>query len=353
MYRKIERFMKYRLSAARRGQVSAGLIVAAFCLPLELIAGSPAQADEPAIVSLPGGAFTMGSDRHHREEGPTHRVTVGPFRIMTTEVTNAQFRAFVEETGYVTTAERGLDPEDHPGWPPELLQPGSMVFRSPPHIENREDITQWWSYVAAASWRRPEGPGSTIQGKDDHPVVQVSVEDAEAYARWAGGRLPTEAEWEFAARGGIEGADYTWGHGDEASAGRLANSWQGPFPTEDTAEDGYRGTAPAGSFPPNDYGLFDMAGNVWEYTSDYYVPRHRGVAETDPRGPPAALAARFSHPDIGPLRVIKGGSWLCAPNFCYRYRPAARQGQEAGLGTNHIGFRVAFDAVKPEGGEGQ
>lgn len=318
-------------------------------LALGLAPGVAAAIDAPPIpletVALDGGTFRMGSEDNHPEEGPVRAVTVGPFRIMTTEVTNAQFRAFVEATGYVTMAERALDAADHPGWPPELLQPGSMVFRMPDSVSGMEDILQWWSFVAGARWTAPEGPGTDIAGKDRMPVVQVAPEDAEAFAAWVGGRLPTEAEWEFAARGGLDGAEYTWGETFDPAQGWKANSWQGTFPTVDTGEDGYHGTAPVGSFPPNGYGLYDMAGNVWEHVADWYVPAHPDRPETDPHGPPAELAAQFSHPEIGPRRVIKGGSWLCAPNFCYRYRPAARQAQEMGLGTNHIGFRVAFDAA--------
>lgn len=287
----------------------------------------------------------MGSEAHHSEEGPVRSVTVGAFRIMATEVTNAEFRAFVEATGYVTVAERGLDPGEHPGWPPELLAPGSMVLRMPQAIAGREDVTQWWSYVAGASWRAPEGPGSSIEGMDDRPVVQVAAEDAEAYAAWVGGRLPTEAEWEFAARGGLDGAAYAWGESYDPALGWKANTWQGDFPLADAADDGFHGPAPVGSFPPNGYGLYDMAGNVWEHVADWWIPGHPSVAQTDPPGPPIELAARFAHPEIGPQRVIKGGSWLCAPDFCLRYRPAARQAQETGLGANHLGLRVAFDAA--------
>ncbi len=222
-------------------------------------AGGAAPSAEDAVF-IPGGTFRMGSEAHHREEGPIHTVTVAAFRIQPKEVTNAEFRAFVEATGYVTVAERGLDPAEHPGWPPELLQPGSMVFKMPDAVDGMADIMQWWSYVPGASWRAPTGPGSSIDGMDEMPVVQVAAEDAEAYAAWVGGRLPTEAEWEFAARGGIDGAQYAWGETYDPAQGWKANSWQGQFPVEDAADDGFHGVAPVGSFPPNGYGLSDMAG---------------------------------------------------------------------------------------------
>lgn len=312
------------------------------CLFLAVAALVPcfAPASATDFVRLEGGTFEMGSEDFYREEGPVRQVTIGPFLISRTEVTNAEFAAFVEATGYVTTAERGSDPATHPDWPPELLQPGSMVFTMPESITTKSDVTQWWHFVPGADWRHPEGPDSGIEERAAHPVVQVSPEDAEAYAAWAGGRLPTEAEWEYAARGGLDGATYTWGATYDPLDGWKANSWQGDFPTGDRAEDGFHGTAPAGSFPPNGYGLYDMAGNVWEHVADWWVPGHPARNEADPEGPPEVLAAKFSSPEIGPRRVVKGGSWLCAPNFCLRYRPAARQPGELGLGSNHIGFRI-------------
>ncbi len=310
------------------------------CMGLAL---QPRVAAAVEMIPLDGGTFLMGSQKHYREEGPLRRVTVGPFLISKTEVTNAEFAEFVAATGYVTTAERALDPAEHPDWPADLLQPGSMVFAPPQHAVSRRDSTAWWRYVHGANWRHPTGPESSIASLDDHPVVQVSPEDAEAYAKWAGGRLPTEAEWEYAARGGLEGADYVWGESYDPVEGWKANTWQGAFPQKDDAVDGHHGTAPVGSFAPNGFGLHDMAGNVWEHVADWWVPGHPKVEETDPRGPPQRLAARFSPPEVGPRRVVKGGSWLCAPNFCHRYRPAARQPQEKGLGTNHIGFRIVRD----------
>ncbi len=315
--------------------VCVAVLVSAACLGIAAAAASD-------MVAIEGGAFAMGSETHYREERPVRVVTVGPFLIGRTEVTNAQFRAFVEATGYVTTAERHLDPDDRPGWPPELLAPGAMVFAQPAEAGRLDDPRAWWRWVPGANWRAPTGPGSTIDGRDDHPVVQVSPEDARAYAAWAGGRLPTEAEWEFAARGGQDG-DGPWDEPFDPVSGWKANVWQGAFPAVDLAEDGHHGAAPVGSFAPNGHGLHDMLGNVWEHVADWWVPGHPERAETDPRGPSEALAARFSPAQIGAQRVVKGGSWLCAPSYCMRYRPSARQPAERGLGSNHIGFRIVRD----------
>lgn len=321
-------------------------LCAAFAIGLAALAppGAASPLPELTFVTIPGGTFQMGSQDHYREEGPVREVTVSPFAITATEVTNAEFAAFVAATGYVTTAERALDPATHAGWPEELLKPGSMVFSPPAEPVRLDDAMAWWAYVPGADWRHPTGPDSSIDGLDDHPVVQVSPEDAEAFSEWAGARLPTEAEWEFAARGGLDGAEYVWGEAYNPVEGWKANTWQGTFPADDTAADGHHGTAPVASYPPNGYGLYDMAGNVWEHVSDWWVPGHPDRAESDPAGPPIELAARFSQPTIGPLHVVKGGSWLCAPSYCLRYRPAARQPQESGLGSNHIGFRLAKDA---------
>jgi formylglycine-generating enzyme required for sulfatase activity len=305
-------------------------------------AGLPTGDDATAgMVAIPGGTFIMGDADERPEERTPHEVTLSPFMIDRHEVTNAQFRAFVEATGYVTVAEAGLDPAEYPGLPPELLVPGGMVFDEPETADLRGSVAQWWRYVPGASWRHPAGPESSIEGLDNHPVVQVAHADALAYAQWLGRDLPTEAEWEFAARGGLEGATYTWGDSYDPVQGWLANSWQGSFPVSDQALDGHHGTAPVGCFEANGYGLLDMGGNVWEYVSDYYLPGHFPDPATDPTGPDAKLSARYS-PTRMPQVVVKGGSWLCAPNFCLRYRPAARQPQEPDLSSNHIGFRTVL-----------
>jgi sulfatase modifying factor 1 len=284
----------------------------------------PDPADPTAgMARIDGGAFLMGSDAHYPEEGPQREATVGSFWIDATEVTNAQFAAFVDSTGYVTVAERGLDPSAHPHLPESLTRPGSMVFAPPGDARGLDDPTQWWRYVAGAHWRAPLGPGSSIRGFEQHPVVHIAWEDAVAYAEWLGRDLPTEAEWEYAARGGLEGADYTWGEAFDPASGWKANTWQGRFPAENRVSDGFLTTAPAGCFEANGYGLHDMAGNVWEYVRDAWTAR--------PASLPAPDAARVT---------VKGGSWLCAPNYCARYRPAARQPQELSLGSNHIGFRT-------------
>jgi formylglycine-generating enzyme required for sulfatase activity len=311
-------------------------------------AAEPAPADDAdahaGMVFIPGGAFTMGADDQRPEERLAHRVRVDGFWIDRHEVTNAQFAAFVEATGYVTLAERGVDPATHPGMPAELLAPGSIVF-IPPTDLGGGDITQWWQYVQGADWREPEGPGSSIEGRENHPVVHVAYEDALAYARWRDRDLPTEAQWEYAARGGLEGEDYAWGS-DYQPGGRLkANSWQGIFPVLNTEEDGYVGTAPVGCFDANGYGLYDMIGNAWEWTNDWYRDGHAAEETINPTGP-NLLEIGFA-PGESPRRVIKGGSHLCAPNFCARYRPAARQPQEVDLGAAHLGFRTVLNAPGP------
>jgi len=297
------------------------------------------------MVWIPGGTYSMGSTDFYPEERPVRRVTVDGFWMDRLPVTAAQFRRFVRETGYVTVAERPLDPEQYPDADPALLVPGSLVFRKPSAPTPLTDLRLWWQYVPGAYWKRPGGPGTTINGRDRHPVVHVAWEDVNAYATWSGKELPTEAEWEFAARGGLDGATFAWGDEDTPAGKPMANTWQGRFPWENLKLDGYEGTSPVGSFPQNDYGLHDMTGNVWEWTSDFYARRDDTEASPccAPRNP------RVTSPDesyeIGrpsehiPRRVIKGGSHLCAPNYCLRYRPAARQGHMVETSTAHLGFR--------------
>ncbi|WP_460706861.1 formylglycine-generating enzyme family protein [Myceligenerans halotolerans] len=303
-------------------------------------------------MGIEGGTFRMGSDRFYPEEGFVVEATVAAFEIGRYAVTNRQFAAFVAATGYVTTAEHPLDPADFGGADLPDLEPGSLVFMPTDGPVDLRDWRQWWRWVPGANWRHPRGPGSSLDGLDDHPVVQVSFQDAAAYADWAGARLPTETEWEFAARGGLDGATYTWG--EEPNDGTHANTWQGRFPYRNTGAGtgGWVGTAPVGSFPPNGFGLYDMAGNVWEWTSDTWTPGHGG--------PPATPALATEHacscgcaPDSGGraedtgasvgevARVLKGGSHLCAPEYCLRYRPAARSPQTPDSATSHIGFRCA------------
>jgi len=300
----------------------------------------------PGMVWIPGGTFRMGSDKHYPEEAPVHRVAVDSLWMDTTPVTNRQFREFVRATGHVTFAEKRPDPKDYPGALPHMLKAGSLVFSPPDYPINLNDWSQWWSFVFGANWRRPYGPGSSIKGLDDHPVVHVTCADAEAYARWAGKELPTEAEWEYAARGGLDGAEFAWG--DELTPGgrHMANTWQGEFPFRNTREDGYERTSPVGAYSPNGYGLYDMIGNVWEWTSDFYAPKHPNDATKpccipqNPRGGREEASYDPCQPEIRIARkVLKGGSHLCAPSYCRRYRPAARHPEPVDTSTSHVGFR--------------
>jgi formylglycine-generating enzyme required for sulfatase activity len=258
-------------------------------------------------------------------------------------VTAADFRGFVRETGYVTFCERPLDPAGFPGADPDSLVPGALVFRKTAGPVDLRDFRNWWSYVPGAFWKRPAGPGSTINGRDRHPVVQVAYDDAVAYAEWAGKELPTEAEWEYAARGGLEGAAFAWGDEQFPDGKPMANTWQGEFPWQNLKLDGFEGTSPVGSFPPNGYGLSDMTGNVWEWTTDFFAQRHPDEVEKPccvPRNPRVSSDQEsYATGETIPRRVIKGGSHLCAPNYCLRYRPAARQGEAVDTSTGHIGFR--------------
>ncbi len=296
-------------------------------------------------IRLPGGEFLMGSDRHYPEEAPAHRVRVDGFSIDRHPVTNAQFAAFVAATGYETVAERPLDPADYPGAPAEALVPGSLVFQGTPGPVPLNNPANWWAYVPGASWREPLGPGSGTDELAEHPVVQVTYEDAEAYADWAGASLPTEAEWEYAARGGLEGAAFTWGDEDVQDTSPVANTWQGSFPWQNSLLDGWLRTSPVGSFPANGYGLADMAGNVWEWTTDWYAQKHDAPAKpccapTNPRGGAREGSFDPAQPEIAiPRKVLKGGSHLCSPSYCLRYRPAARSPEMIDTATSHIGFR--------------
>lgn len=305
------------------------------------------------MVRIPGGSFRMGSDRHYPEEAPVHCVNVDPFWIDSTPVTNAQFRRFVLDTGYVTWAEIAPDSRDYPGALPHMLKAGALVFSPPTRPVDLRDWSQWWRFTFGANWRRPYGKGSHIGGLDDHPVVQIAYRDAEAYARWAGKELPTEAEWEFAARAGLDGAEFAWG--DELTPGgqHMANTWQGNFPYENLATDGWTRTSPVRAFPPNRYGVHDMIGNVWEWTMDWYTPRHPDeptkscCVPTNPRG--GSLEGSYNpHPRALriPRKVLKGGSHLCAPNYCRRYRPAARHAEEVDTSTSHVGFRCVVRQAK-------
>jgi len=307
----------------------------------------PGSTDE--MRWIPAGTFLMGSEDFYPEEQPVHRVTVDGFWMDEHPVTAADFRRFVRETDYVTFCERPLDPADFPGADPKSLVPGALVFQKTAEPVDLRDFRNWWDYVPGAYWKRPAGPGSTVNGRDRHPVVQVAYDDAAAYADWAGKELPTEAEWEYAARGGLDGAAFAWGDEHFPDGKPQANTWQGEFPWQNLKLDGFEGTSPVGSFPPNGYGLYDMTGNVWEWTTDFFTPRHADEVEKPcclPRNPRVASSEEsFAEGETIPRRVIKGGSHLCAPNYCLRYRPAARQGQALDTSTGHIGFRCVVRAT--------
>ncbi len=296
------------------------------------------------MVWIPGGTYTMGSDNHYEEEAPAHKVTVDGFWMDKYELTNGEFRKFVDETGYVTFCELPPNPDDYPGALPEMLIPASVVFSKPQRSVDLSNHYNWWAYIQGANWMHPFGPESNIEGKDNFPVVHLAYTDVEAYAKWAGKDIPTEAEWEFAARGGIEGAEFAWGNELYPESKPAANTWQGDFPIENTLDDGFELIAPVGSYPPNGYGLYDIIGNVWEWTTDFYQ-YHKNNAQTccasNPRGGIAEGSYDPRSPDIFiPRRVMKGGSYLCAPNYCRRYRPAARMAQPVDTSTCHVGCRL-------------
>ena len=303
--------------------------------------------DRKDMSWIPGGEFAMGSADFYPEERPVHRVAVDGFWIDEHPVTVAQFRRFAKAAGHVTVAERAPDPAEFPDADVSVLVPGSVVFVAPDGPVPLDDVRRWWHWTPGADWRHPDGPGSNLDGRDRHPVTHVAYEDAAAYAAWAGKELATEAEWEYAARGGLDGAAYTWGDEPTPRQKMMANTWQGKFPWQNLRLDGYSGTSPVKSFPPNGYGLYDMAGNVWEWTVDFFtaheamarpccVPRNPRVAEPDWSVGADAPGAHLAR------RVIKGGSHLCAPSYCLRYRPAARQAETVDTSTSHIGFRCVL-----------
>ena len=298
------------------------------------------------MIWIPGGNFIMGSNRFYREERPARAAAVDGFWIDRRPVTNAEFRRFVLATGYLTLSERAPDPAVYPDADPSLLAPGSLVFMKPDGPVDLRDYRAWWAYVPGANWLHPEGPESNVDDRWDHPVVHVAFDDVVAYAAWAGKAIPTEAEWEFAARGGLQDATYAWGEEFAPDGRAMANTWQGRFPWENLAEDGYEGTSPVGAFPANGYGLYDMIGNVWEWTADWFAGKHAADAPKaccipkNPRGGAEAASYDPRLPNIKiPRKVLKGGSHLCAPNYCRRYRPAARHAEPVDTSTSHVGFR--------------
>lgn len=317
---------------------------------------APAPTPAPVgMVWIPGGEFSMGANdppemdavgmKATLDSRPIHRVYVDGFFIDKTDVTNAEFARFVKATGYVTVAERKPRAEDYPGARPELLVAGSLVFSPPKTAVPLDNYTQWWSYVPGANWRHPLGPESDIKGKDDYPVVQIAYADAQAYAKWAGKRLPTEAEWEFAARGGVAGKLFVWGNNFHPGGKWMANTHQGHFPDHDTGADGYAGIAPVAKYPPNQYGLYDMAGNVWQWTSDWYRPDYyqqlaaAGGVARNPQGPDSSYDP--SEPG-DQKKVHRGGSFLCTDQYCSRYIVGTRGKGEVSTGTNHLGFRCVM-----------
>ena len=304
--------------------------------PLQcVLPAQAAGAPRPGMVWVAGGSFEFG-DTTYPEEKPVRTVTVKGFWMDRTEVTNDAFAQFVTATGYVTVAERAVDPALHPGLPPDMQKPGAVVFVMPNDMNGKGQVMQWWRYIPGANWRNPGGPGTRIDGHRSFPVVTVTLEDAQAFAHWKGHTLPTEAQWEWAARAGQTRA------AQDHDQPKQANTWQGLFPVVNSADDGFVGLAPVGCYPPNANGLFDMIGNVWELTTDMYQPHHRDPNANTPDQ--ASSNLRSGQPA---QRVIKGGSFLCAPNYCMRYRSGARQPQDEDLGASHLGFRTILIAPAP------
>ena len=326
------------------------------CSLILLVSVATNAADPPGMKWIPGGEFEMGTDdpRSLANERPAHRVRVSGFWIDEHDVTNAEFEKFVRATGYLTTAERPVNWEELKKQVPagtsrpsdDKLKPGSLVFTPPQHEIDLSDMAGWWTWTNGANWRHPQGPASDLKGKDNFPVVHISWDDAVAYSKWAGKRLPTEAEWEFAARGGRYGSRYYWGDDLKKDGKYMANTFTGEFPHKNTLQDGFAGVSPVRAFPPNAYGLYDMAGNVWNWCSDYYADdihvraKSRGVC-TDPTGPEKTFS---SHNPLAVEHVIKGGSFLCNPSYCESYRPSARRGTPYDTGSEHVGFRCAKSA---------
>jgi sulfatase modifying factor 1 len=318
--------------------------------------GMPSEPAPPGMMWVPGGTFLMGSERpDYPEEGPTHRASVDGFWVDQAPVTVTQFRRFVKATGYRTVAERPLDPAEYPNVDPVMLVPGALVFTPAPGPVDLGDWQTWWRYVPGADWAHPQGPRSGVAGRELHPVTHVAWDDVAAYAGWSGKQLPTEAEWEYAARGGLDGAMYAWGEQFEPLGQRMANYWVGEFPWQNLKPVEQQRTVPVRSFPPNGFGLFDVAGNVWEWTADFYRDDHAAIAAHACCAPPSNPRIADADGSYGPneeggahiaRRVIKGGSHLCAQNYCQRYRPAARQAQQVDTGMSHIGFRCIIRPTK-------
>jgi sulfatase modifying factor 1 len=333
--------MKFSALVGVRSRLLRGCALFALIFPLSIFAADP----PPGMVWIPGGTFQMGSASGPADCRPIHAVTVDGFWMDATEVTNAEFQQFVDATGYVTVAERAASPQEFPeGVARDLvasikepIEPGALVFSPPPKVTSLSDFFQWWHWQPGANWRHPEGPESSIADRMNHPVVQVAWEDAAAYAKWAGKRLPTEAEWEYAARGGLDRATYVWGNQREPNGQPMANIWTGEFPTENSVKDGFARSAPVKSFPPNGFGLYDMSGNVWEWTADWYRPDfYKNSPEKNPPGP----SDSYDPGEVGlPKKVMRGGSFLCSDSYCLGYQPGIRSRTSPDTALQHLGFR--------------